>query len=243
MKTSAMHYGKCNLALRSKSLPKALAAALLAAAAIPAGVSAQAPDPDAPYVIYLRSEQPNVDNEAIAQSFIAAGLDVTVAWMGDNRESSALAVSRSVRSLLNRGISAERISVIGNGDSSSAAVLSSAMTANRNVNYVLLGECDAGLRQDYHFTMSGRVLGIHDDNDGKTRSNSCRSLWQGSPRVTERQQLTLNTEYGESLFDVPRDEWTHPVMAWIERGSVNVGEISQQQKKPSEPIAVAETSR
>jgi len=238
MKASPLQYQLANPSSGRRAWrPRLLAATVLAALSIPGSGMAQAPDPDAPYIFYLRSEVPSVDHEAIARTFIDQGMDVTTFWLPDDSLGAARSVASEVRALLRQGVSPERINVIGTGPTSSVAVLTSAIVGNREVKYVLLGQCDPTLKQDYRFNMSGRVLGIYDSAD--SASHSCRPLWSGSPRVRSRMQVVTNTGLGASLFDRPRDEWTRPVMAWVERGAVSVGEITLRQVKPSREASLA----
>lgn len=211
--------------------PCVLAAAMLAALAFCGSASAQAPDPDAPYIFYLHSDASRVDHQAMARYFIDQGHDVTTFWLdNDNPVGSSRLVALRVNQLIRDGISPERINVIGSGPTSTVAAFTSANVANMRVNYVLLGQCDPAIRQQYHFTMSGRVMGIYDDSD--STSFTCRALWNGSPRVSERKQLVTSTGLGAGLFDRPHEAWTNPVMAWVLPGAVSVGEIRVSKSQP-----------
>ncbi|OGT60651.1 MAG: hypothetical protein A3E01_00425 [Gammaproteobacteria bacterium RIFCSPHIGHO2_12_FULL_63_22] len=216
---------------------------MLAALVLSGSAVAQAPDPDAPYILYLHSDASRVDHEAMARLFIDQGHDVTTFWLDrDDPVASSRAVSRRVKQLIRDGVSPDRINVIGSGPTSTVAALTSGGVANMRVNYVLLGQCDPAIRQQFHFTMSGRVIGIYDEADDS--SLTCRALWNGSPRVSDRKQLVTSTGLGESLFDRPHEAWTNPVMAWVLPGGVNVGEIrvskSQRQLRSKGSLAVVD---
>jgi hypothetical protein len=211
--------------------PCVLTAAMLAALVFCGSAVAQAPDPDAPYIIYLHSDASRVDHEAMARLFIDQGHDVTTFWLDkDNPVASSKSVARRVKQLIRDGVSPDRINVIGSGPTSTVAALTSAGVANMGVNYVLLGQCDPAIRQQYHFTMSGRVIGIYDESD--STSQTCRALWNGSPRISDRKQLVTSTGLGAGLFDRPHEAWTNPVMAWVLPGGVNVGEIRVSKSQP-----------
>lgn len=158
----------------------------------------------------------------MARLFIDQGHDVTTFWLDNDPVASSRAVSRRVQQLIRDGVSPDRINVIGSGPTSTIAALTTAGVANMRANYVLLGQCDPAKRQQYRFTMSGRVIGIYDEADSS--SLTCRALWNGSPRVSDRKQLVTNTGLGAGLVDRPHKARTDPVMAWVLPGGVNVGE-------------------
>lgn len=176
-----------------------------------------------PRLIYLPSAEAGVDHDAIVQALDKQGFEVTtVTNAGDDRLAYAKRIAKEVRTLMAQGVPADDISVIGAGTSSAVAALTSARVGDRHVNYVLLGQCDPILKSEYNFHMSGRVLGIHDDAD--SASLSCRSLWNASPKVSERQEIVLHTGFGPTLFHEPRDQWMQPLVEWTNGGRVNVGE-------------------
>lgn len=197
----------------------------LAIAALP--VAAQEPQTiasDAQYLIYLPSQSSSVDHDAIIQSLGERGFEVlTLAHAGERKSDYARRVAGEIRALMARGIAPAAITVLGAGTGSPIGVLTSAATGNRRVNYVLLGQCDPMLKVDYRFRMSGRVLGLRDIAD--TGSHSCRPLWSGSPKVSERRDLVVNSGLGAALFDQPRQEWLQPLLEWSGGGHVDVGKI------------------
>lgn len=210
-------------------LPLALAVALPAAAQ-------EAPAPN-PQIVYLPSSSSSVDNAAITAAFVQQGFNVDVFEPVDSDPVDyAKRVSRHVRGLVAAGMKPSNISVVAAGDRSPVAVLTSAMTNQRQVAYVMLGNCDTQLRSAYGWQMSGRVLGVRDAGDSD--SHSCRPLWQGAPKVSERRDLVLDTGYGAALFDQPRAEWMQPVADWNRGGHVEVGDLRiGRADTPSVPVA------
>lgn len=204
-----------------------LAAALLVA--VSAAMPAAAQDPqeavsDARHLIYLPSRSAGVDHAAIIQALGDMGFTVnTFAYFGETKSDYARRIAGEVRALLSQGVKPAAITVLGAGTGTPIAILTSAVTGNRHVNYVLLGECDSQLKVDYRFRMSGRVLGLRDAAD--SGSGSCRPLWSASPKVGERRDIVLNTGHGAALFDQPRPEWLQPVAEWAGGGTVDVGKI------------------
>lgn len=201
------------------SLQSVACMALLAAAPVMAG-----DDPASPVLIYVPDNRLDTEHEAIIQGLGDAGFDVrTYSYAGEDAVTYARRIARDVRSLMDDGTDPSRITVLGSGMGSTVAQLTSAAVGNRQVSYVLLGQCDRFLKQRVRFHMAGRILGLRDEADAK--SGSCRPLWQGAPKVTERQDIVLHSGLGAALFARPHDMWMKPAVEWGTRGRVKVGDV------------------
>jgi hypothetical protein len=200
--------------------------AAVAALAVPAANAGEATTAshDAQYLIYLPSRSQTVDHAANIRTFEENGLSVlTFAYAGESDDTYARRIRDEVRGMIGRGIAPESITVLGAGSASPVAALTSAMTGNRHVNYVLLGNCDPRLTDEVGFHLSGRVLGIRDADDGK--SPSCRPLWRNAPKLGQRRDLVIRSGMGAGIFDAPRPQWMQPVADWTRGGSVDIGTI------------------
>lgn len=213
MKTSRSPLRRALIALAGLSL----------AAALPA--MAQSPvNKDATYLIYLPSTSPSVDQASMVNAFGEMGFTVhSMAFAGESQPEYARRIAKHVRSLIAEGVAPEAITVLGAGSGSPIAALTSAATGHRRVNYALLGECDRSLKDNYQFRMSGRVIGIRADSD--SGSGSCRPLWQDAPKVSQRQDLVVNSPLTDTFFDAPRKEWLQALSDWSLGGRVDVGNI------------------
>lgn len=198
--------------------------ALLAAAPAVA-----ADDADSPVLIYLPDNRAATEHTAIIQALGDAGFDVrTHAYAGEDAVTYARRIAREIRTLMATGTDPSRITVLGSGMGSTVAQLTSAAAGNRNVNYVLLGHCDPLLKDEVRFRMAGRILGLRDHAD--TDSDSCRPLWQDSPKVSARRDTVLHTGLGAALFARPHEMWMKPAVEWGMRGRVKVGEVQVSQR-------------
>jgi hypothetical protein len=179
---------------------------------------------DSQYLVYLPSRSASVDHAANIGAFEENGLSVvTIAYAGESNRDYARRVTAEVRGLIARGAAPESITVVGAGSGSPVAALTSAITGNRHVNYVMLGNCDQRLADDSSFHMSGRVLGLRDADD--IASPSCRPLWRNAPKLEQRRDLVVRSGQGAALFDAPHPEWVKPVADWSRGGSVDIGTI------------------
>jgi len=199
---------------------RVLVAALAMSAA---GVATASDEANARHLIYIPSA--TADATAVTDAFMGQGFTVhALSLEHGGHAAQARTVARQVRALIADGVAAEDISVVGVGD---FTALVSAATGSSQVNYVLLGGCDADLKSQYRFRMSGNVLGIRDSAD--SASHSCRPLWQSSPRVHERRDQVVDTGLGAALFDKPQAAWMDPSLNWASRGTVKIGEMKVSQ--------------
>lgn len=211
--------------------------ALALGLALPAAAE-EAVGADATHLVYLPSRAAGVDHLALIDAFGERGFTVhTLAFAGESDAGYARRIAKHVRALMREGVPPERITVVGAGSGSPVAALTSAATGHRRVNYVLLGQCDRTLRDEYRFRMSGRVLGMRADSDDS--SHSCRPLWQDAPKVGERRDFVIASPLGARLFDQPREEWMQPLARWSQGGRVTVGEVrvGMATPRPRSPLA------
>lgn len=205
-----------------RSLFAIVAALSMAVAATPAALAAGAHG--ARYLVYVPSRSAAVDHAANVRAFEDNGFTVvTLAYAGEDALDYARRVRGEVRTLISSGVAPEAITVVGAGTGSPVAALVSATSADRRISYALLGSCDARLADAPGFHMSGRVLGIRDAGD--RASQSCRQLWQDSPKLVERRDVVLHSGHGATLFDAPRAQWIEPLAEWSRGGRVAVGEV------------------
>lgn len=208
-----------------RSLLALVVAAAMAAAATPAALAAAAQGGDGPrYLVYVPSRSAAVDHAANVRAFEDNGFTVvTLAYAGEDALGYARRVRDEVHGLITTGVAPDAITVVGAGTGSPVAALVSATSADRRIRYALLGNCDERLADAPGFHMSGRVLGIRDAGD--RASQSCRRLWQDSPKLVERRDVVLHTGHGATLFDAPRAQWIVPLAEWSRGGHVAVGEM------------------
>lgn len=201
-----------------------LSAVAIAIASAAGTAVAAPPAAEAPYLLYLPSNTPRVDHPAIIQAFIDQGFNVrTFAYAGEDDADYARRIAGEIRELLAQGVAPQDINVVGGGTGSAVALLASAATGNRHVDYVVLGQCDDMLKVRYRFRLAGNVLGIRDAADAG--SGSCRAFWSGAPKLRSQRDLVLHTGYGAALFDAPRAEWLQPLVEWTNGGQVDVGAV------------------
>ena len=209
-----------------------LAGALGAAPAQQGAITAAVPptvDPHARYVIYLHgliienegrhptSPQFGVyDYDDILHAFADAGLQVISAARpkGTQVQAYARKVAGEVRQLLDAGVPADRITVVGFSKGGAIAIVTSSLVKVPDVRYVFLAACFARRPGDPVFPVTGHVLSIHEASD--TIGLSCAPLFARSPDVAETHEIEISTGLRHGAFFRVRPEWLVPTLAWIE---------------------------
>ena len=128
-------------------------------------------------------------------------------------------VSRQVMDLLNAGVPAKNITVIGASKGAAITIAISNILANQELNFVLMGTCDpetVQLHKQRGIFLYGNVLTIRDSVD--ELSGSCQELFAFSEgKIARHEELVLNIGTGHGILYKPLDEWILPTVQWAEQ--------------------------
>jgi dienelactone hydrolase len=186
-------------------------------------------DPHARYVIYLHgriieeegrhptSPQFGVyDYDDILRAFADAGLQVISEARPKGTQVGAYAhtVAGEVGQLLDAGVPADHITVVGFSKGGGIAIVTSSLVKVAGVRYVFLAACFAPRPGDPVFPVTGHVLSIHEASDDI--GLSCAPLFARSPQVAETREIEISTGKRHGAFFQVRPEWLVPTLAWIE---------------------------
>jgi putative hemolysin len=126
-------------------------------------------------------------------------------------------VADQVRALLEAGVPAENITVLGASKGGGIAISVSNLLKNEKVNYVPMAICSpetvAQLIND-PVVLYGNVLSIYDASDDL--SGSCADLFTFSEGkgLSRHEEIVLNLGLGHGILYKPLDEWVLPVVEW-----------------------------
>jgi hypothetical protein len=187
------------------------------------------PDPTARYLFYLHGRIIEVQGpEAVSPDFgryeyrrlletFAEHGFVVVAEVREDGAGAAFVEStaRQVRGLLDAGVPADHVAVVGFSKGGFLALGVAAAVATDDVRYAVLAGCSAdpdwaarrgpGLR--------GRFLSLRDRSD--RFDPSCALLFEHAPRVRDRSEHVFETGLDHGLFYRPRDDWMDHLIAWL----------------------------
>lgn len=204
--------------------------ALLATTALAANVLDEPPrnpDPDGRYVFYLhgqivqdqgpRPTHPQYglyDYPLILETL--AGHDLTVISErrrpGTDRERYAKGVVKQVGKLIERGVSPERITVLGFSAGGMIAIHASSMMPDTAINFVIMASCADWMYDSPETRLHGRVLSVYEQSDF---AYSCKALADRDPGPSDYKDVRINTGKKHGAFYLPDDTWVVPVVDWI----------------------------
>ena len=126
--------------------------------------------------------------------------------------------AEQITDLLEAGVPAKNITVVGVSKGSYIAIYVSHFLENEAVNYVILGSCYPDeveiLRQNQIF-LYGNVLSIYDSVD--IYAGSCEELFSLSEShggLSLHDEIVLDIGTGHGILYQPLDEWILPTIEW-----------------------------
>lgn len=118
-----------------------------------------------------------------------------------------------VSELLDRGVAANNISLVGFSRGGSIVATAAGLIDNAEIRYVLLASCPKVSETVDWPAFRGRLLSMYEKDD--SLAASCAFLTQGSAKVSEFKEIPLETGLGHGEFYRPQQRWIQPVRAWI----------------------------
>jgi len=123
--------------------------------------------------------------------------------------------SNQIDSLLQAGVSARNISVIGASKGGIIAMYISHINPHP-INYILLGANTEVIELEYDWQLHGRVLACIEES-GQVANRSYNYWKARSPNLKELKEIKLTTGLGHGFLYKPLPEWVTPTKAWIEK--------------------------
>jgi hypothetical protein len=126
-------------------------------------------------------------------------------------------VTDQITILLNEGVPAKNITVIGASKGAGIAIFVSYFVKNPEINFIIMAICHPdvvkNLRQDQIY-MTGNVLSIYDSVD--EFAGSCRELYLFSEGkgISRYDEVVLDIGTGHGILYEPLDEWISPAVIW-----------------------------
>ncbi len=122
-------------------------------------------------------------------------------------------VSKEINLLIQNGVPAENISVVGASKGGLIAMYISHINSY-NVNYILLGASSDYAQNTFDWNLHGSILGIYEKSD-TVAPNNYRYWIDKSTNATRFEQLAINTGLNHGFLYRPLDAWMLPTMEWI----------------------------
>lgn len=120
-----------------------------------------------------------------------------------------------IQALLKAGVAPQHITVVGASKGAVIAMLVSTYLKNRDVNYVLLDNCNDDILKMFDIDLWGNVLSIYDVND--EIGHSCQKFFDKATGLNRHEEIELKVGAGHGILYEPLREWVEPTIRWASR--------------------------
>ena len=118
-----------------------------------------------------------------------------------------------IEKLLDDGIDASQIVVVGFSKGSVISIFVSSRFERPDIRYVIMAGCGSWLDSFPRLKLTGHVFSIFEKSDAT--AGSCRELSKRSDGPASFRELEISTGKQHGAFYLPRSEWVTPVLDWI----------------------------
>jgi len=131
-------------------------------------------------------------------------------------------VADQVNILLEAGVPAGNISIVGASKGAGITIYVSNLLENKEITFVLLAICHPDQVLSFiqeGISLNGNVLSIYDSND--QYAGTCQDLFsisEGSG-IGKYDEIILKIGTGHGVLYQPFDEWILPIVQWVEENS------------------------
>ena len=123
-------------------------------------------------------------------------------------------ISQQIDSLLEAGVKARNIVVVGASAGWDIALHVSSNLKNKALNFVLMGGCWPETYQDYlNIELYGRFLSIIEKTDPH---GTCYKIFEERAHIKHHKEITLNTGLSHGFIYKGYPVWIDPIMYWLQ---------------------------
>jgi hypothetical protein len=128
-------------------------------------------------------------------------------------------IQEQVTTLLNAGVPATNITVVGASKGAYIGIYVSHFLENQEIKFIIMGICNSENLVDFklnHIFLYGEVLSIYDSADYQY-GGSCEELFtlsEGNRGLSRHDEIVLDIGAGHGILYKPLDEWITPVIQW-----------------------------
>jgi hypothetical protein len=117
-----------------------------------------------------------------------------------------------IQKLLGAGVPPGQITVVGASKGAVIAMLASTLLRNREVNFVIMSNCNDWVLENYRIDLFGNVLSIYDVKD--EYGQTCKKFFDKSTGLNRHREVELKLGTGHAIIYRPIKEWVDPVVEW-----------------------------
>jgi hypothetical protein len=131
---------------------------------------------------------------------------------GTDPHQYASKVVSQIQSLLKTGVSPGQITVVGASKGAVIAMLASTLLRNREVNFVIMSNCNDWILENFPIDLCGNVLSIYDVKD--ELGQTCKKFFERSTGLNRHSEVELNIGMGHAIIYKPMKEWVELIVEW-----------------------------
>lgn len=126
-------------------------------------------------------------------------------------------VVAQINTLLKAGVPPNHITAVGASKGSVIAMLASTALKNRDVNFVIMANCNDWLMRTHDIDLHGNVLSIYDVNDEIGRT--CQPFFDKATGLNRHKEVELKIGTGHAILYKPLPEWIDLVDEWARQAA------------------------
>lgn len=155
--------------------------------------------------------------EEILNTFEKRGFVVVSEARGKDTDPKQYAakVVGEIDALLRAGVPPPQVTVVGASKGAVIAMLVSTLLRNRNVNFVIMANCNDWVLGNFEINLHGNVLSIYDVND--EFGGSCRKFFDKATGLNQRKEVELKIGTGHAVLYKPLKEWVELIDEWAKQ--------------------------
>jgi hypothetical protein len=152
--------------------------------------------------------------EAILQALADKGFVVIseARPKGTDAKQYAPKVVGQIAALLKAGVLPQHVTVIGASKGAIITMLVSTLLKNRDVNFVIMSNCNDWALKNFEVDLYGNVLSIYDIND--EYGETCQKFFERATGLNRRKEIELKIGTGHAILYQPLKEWIDPAVEW-----------------------------
>ncbi|WP_318555829.1 alpha/beta hydrolase [Paraglaciecola chathamensis] len=129
-------------------------------------------------------------------------------------------LQHQVEHLIETGVPATNISLVGFSRGGFITAIASSYIANNDINYLILAACTSSLATQSDVILQGNIFSIYETSD---TVGSCEKVVQHSgDKVTSFEEISISTGLEHGAFYRPIKAWVEPLNNWLEQKSEKV---------------------
>ncbi|MDJ0623634.1 MAG: alpha/beta hydrolase [Desulfocapsaceae bacterium] len=129
-------------------------------------------------------------------------------------QSYARRIGEQVKSLMDNGVPADNIIIVGASKGGAIAAYVSSFLQEENISYFILAGLFEKYLEDENLKLYGKVLSIHDRED-KLKITP-QEYFQRSKGLGHFKEVVLDIKKGHGIIYQPYQEWLDPFMQWLD---------------------------